>query len=350
MHTTTLAPVPARPVVPPDVVDDVRRREFLGILAAAGLLSACGEGATGEPPATDGSYPREVDHFDGTATIPARPQRVVCCSPLNELEALLSLGIAPVQVGVRSFSEPYTGGPTALWPWQEAALERLGATPERVNADEPADPEVVAGARPDLVLGLSYWLEARGQLEELAPVLDLSFGWRESLRCLGEVFDRADDAAAIIAETEARIASALDGLDLGAPTFAFAYPQGDGQVVVTVGAQNAAVDLFSRAGFRAPEELQSGVDEFGDITLSFEQLDRLGGLDLVIVTAYAEAEAERMFASPVWQNLPVVRDDRVFVIEQGAEAQALATFSPLSLDVVLPLVREAADVVLAPRG
>lgn len=74
-------------------------------------------------------------HTGGVTETPAPPQRVACLTPLGELEALLTFGVAPVQIGVRSFTEEFLRDPLALWPWQQAALDAIGENPERVSAD-----------------------------------------------------------------------------------------------------------------------------------------------------------------------------------------------------------------------
>ena len=99
-----------------------------------------------------------TDALGRSVEVPAAPQRISILDPLAALEAALSLGIAPHQIGQRSFVAEYLGDPLAQWPWLEAALTALGAEPLRMNADE-TNLELVAMAEPDLILGADGWVE-----------------------------------------------------------------------------------------------------------------------------------------------------------------------------------------------
>jgi ABC-type Fe3+-hydroxamate transport system substrate-binding protein len=108
---------------------------------------------------TSAVYPRTITDGAGQqVTIATGPQRIAVLDPLTSLEALLALGVAPVQIGQRSFVAEYLGDPLQQWRWLEAALAAAGAEPERINADE-TNLEAVARARPDLIIGQSYWVD-----------------------------------------------------------------------------------------------------------------------------------------------------------------------------------------------
>src|SRR5687768_9673010 len=91
------------------------RRHFL--LGAAGtmgmaalascvapLVNAPTTASTTTPGAATNAYPVTInDATNVTTTIAARPQRVVTLTNLWDLDALLALGIAPVQFGIRAF-------------------------------------------------------------------------------------------------------------------------------------------------------------------------------------------------------------------------------------------------------
>src|ERR671916_1250845 len=75
----------------PSTVLDATRREFLAILAATGLLSAC---ATTDRPAAPAT--RTVQHPLGTTEVPLAPTRVIALDRRAALPHLLALGVTPI--------------------------------------------------------------------------------------------------------------------------------------------------------------------------------------------------------------------------------------------------------------
>src|SRR5918998_286857 len=67
------------------------RREFLAVLAAAGLVSACATADRSAAPAT-----RTVHHPLGTTEVPLAPTRVVALDRRAALPHLLALGVTPI--------------------------------------------------------------------------------------------------------------------------------------------------------------------------------------------------------------------------------------------------------------
>src|SRR5688500_707068 len=72
---------------------DATRREFLAMLAAAGLLPACSTDAASEPAAPS---TRTVEHPLGTTEVPLAPTRVVALDRRAALPHLLALGVTPI--------------------------------------------------------------------------------------------------------------------------------------------------------------------------------------------------------------------------------------------------------------
>lgn len=99
-----------------------------------------------------------------------------------------------------------------------------------------------------------------------------------------------------------------------------------------------------RAGFSLIDEIESlPKDEFGFAApVSCERLDLLAPADVIVVTAYDVAAADALAANPLFTSLPAVRAGRVVTFEQGPVAQAAAILSPLNLDILLPLIQQAA--------
>lgn len=195
----TLLPTPHG--LSPDThpVDDVRRREFLAILAAAGLLSSCATDESG-PSAPDAGYPRRIDTPEGATTLPRLPGRVAVTNGkrlLPFLEPFLA-GFEINVVGYGVENEP------ELYPWIPA---ELFARPNSTDANG-IDVERYASWTPEVILVNDNVGDLFEPLENLAPVVRVpEADWRPSMRILGRVFD--DDATARrgVAETEAFIAA-----------------------------------------------------------------------------------------------------------------------------------------------
>jgi ABC-type Fe3+-hydroxamate transport system substrate-binding protein len=87
-----------------DVVDSITRRELLGMIAAAGLLAACGddngESASGS---AGGDATRSVRVDSGTVDVPADPERVVAAIGSFETD-MVAVGVMPVLT--TSFERP----------------------------------------------------------------------------------------------------------------------------------------------------------------------------------------------------------------------------------------------------
>jgi iron-siderophore transport system substrate-binding protein len=97
-------------------------------------LAACGGGGGGgattdAPPATDtAGFPVTLKGKEGTATIPAEPQRVIALGLQRDADTALALGVTPIAMAENTF----IARPIA--PWLDAKLtdqkpELLNTTP-----------------------------------------------------------------------------------------------------------------------------------------------------------------------------------------------------------------------------
>jgi ABC-type Fe3+-hydroxamate transport system substrate-binding protein len=299
---------------------------------------------------TSAAYPRTITDGAGQQVmLAAPPQRIAVLDPLASLEALLSLGVAPVQIGQRSFVAEYTGDPLLQWPWLEAALTQLGADPERIIADQ-TNVEAVAAAQPDLIIGQPSWVdEQRELLNGIAPTFTTSqANVRESIILLSEALAIEDKAARVLADWDARLASEVEGLVTSEATVAIIRTDSAETFAVFNVADYGPYDMMTRAGFRLPDALANAEKNYFGLGSEFsrERLDVLSDADVIVVLGFSPEITDEFLASPLFQALPAAQAGRVTRIEQGPVAQAFAALSPLNLDTVLPVIREAA--ALAP--
>lgn len=304
-------------------------------------------------PAAD-AYPRTItDGAGNQVTLPARPERIAVLDPLTSLEALLALGVAPAQIGQRSFVADYLGDPLLQWPWLEAALAATGAQPERINADE-TNLEAVAGAQPDLIIGQSYWVDQqRDLLSRVAPTLTTPLAdVRAAITLLGEALALEDEAARVIAEWDARLAAEVEGSVPPGKSVAIIRTDGEGTFTVFNTAGYGPYDMLMRAGFTVPPALAAAPKSANGLgsEFSLERLDVLDAADVIVVLGFSVAETDQLLVNPLFTRVPAVAAGRVVRVEQGPVAQALAIQSPLNLDTVLPVVREAAALAGSAAG
>lgn len=146
---------------------------------------------------------------------------------------------------------------------------------ESVGSLFEPDFEAVAALDPDLIISGGRSSDATGDLAEIAPTIDMSLDSADTLGSIsertltyGEIFDKADEAEALVTEFEERTE------EVGAQV----AEAGDGLVVITTGGEISAYGPGSRYGFfydalglEPSIEVSSEEASHGEV-LSFEAL------------------------------------------------------------------------------
>lgn len=328
-------------------------RTAAALLVLVLVLSACGgsEPAPAAPGTPGTAFPVVLESVFGTTEVPAAPERVVVLG-LTDADAVLALGVEPValQQWLPQFDR-YGVGPWA----QDLVAEAVDAGRTQVlGGDGPVsyDVEQVASLRPDLVVAVSANLDQAtfDRLSTLAPVVarppgTVNFGVprQDSTMLIGRALGRADQAAALVAETDRRYTEA-----------AAAHPELAGRTVAltrpTEGGWSAwlAADGRSRItaslGLVQPPALAAVDDGAFATTLSAERLDLLEADALVVIEP--EGYEGAVAADPVISGLDVVRRGDVVVLDAAGVGGALAYDTVLSArTVVEQVVPQLADVL-----
>jgi iron complex transport system substrate-binding protein len=314
----------------------VTRRQFLAGAGAAVALGVTGCGDDDGGGDGGGTGPA-IRHKFGQTEIPDDPRRVVTVG-LNDHDALLALGVAPVAV-----VDWYGDYDYAAWPWAQDALG--DARPEVVGDAESIDFEAVAAARPDLVLGLYSGLREQdyATLSEIAPTVaqpadyaDWGVPWPEQTRLIGQAVGRERQADELVRDIEGRFEEAraahpeLDGVTVALG--ALAEPGSYG----VYGPQDPKVRFLTALGLVVPDEVAelAGDDNFD--TISTEQLELLDHELLVWYAGggFGDPLRTELASTPLYERLDVVQAGRTIILED-LDAEALTWSTVLSLPTAI---------------
>ncbi|MEM9465167.1 MAG: iron-siderophore ABC transporter substrate-binding protein [Actinomycetota bacterium] len=282
-----------------------------------------------DPPADDGAAATEatttttlrtmpldvVDAFDNAVTIPAVPERVFAGDDTS-LANLLELGVRPVGMAVNPNAVP-----DFLADQLEGIVDVSADTGLRINI------EALAALEPDLIIGpgtpllqLQYELAT-----EIAPTYAYRYGYassdelRTNLTDVARLFSLEDRAAEIIEELDTRIADLRSRL-------AASEVAGEPVSVLRVFADGAGLSLrhgttesvlMAEIGIERPANQQSIEGFATDVSL-----ETLTDVDAYAIYVYVDdpfdtSAYDEMLASPLWQTLDAVQNDRVFLVDGG---------------------------------
>jgi iron complex transport system substrate-binding protein len=286
------------------------------VLGILGVGRTLGRATPAASPVATGDT-REIVHSRGTTVIPAHPQRVVALGEEWLLADLLSLGITPV-----ASSGNYASGYVGI---------DLSYQPEiPVFTTSELDIETLVGLQPDLILVNNIYFDLMEGLFEnlsrIAPTVAVSdiAVWQENYRTLAAMFGQEASANAEITALEEEIAAAAAELGLAGKTVSVAtvYPGGDG-FALWLTDQLPMVDLLINLGLTVlPDATEFETDANGRAWMSLEQVSEVQGDTLVMLQTFsAETDGEddsfdEVTATELWQTIPAVQNDRVFMVER----------------------------------
>jgi len=288
--------------LPPQIVDDLTRREFLIGAGLIALAPACGSDEQGGDEAS--AETRTVRHSLGETEVPVSPQRIV--SLANEIaDSLIALGRTPVG---------------SLTIYGAAAEEAEDV--EIVGTGAEPNLEKIAALDPDLIVGFDWGAESNyEELSEIAPTVGFpsdTLDWKDWLRRTAETLGAEEEAGEILRdyrERTERIRAEVEGIQVSFVDPAdgslgiFGPPSSTGKVLEDAGLEVQPVPQ-SAEGYETPE----GEDFFGSVSL--EYIPRLTGEHIFVKTAGLEDTTfEELISDPLWQRLEAVREGRVHPVE-----------------------------------
>jgi iron complex transport system substrate-binding protein len=285
------------------ILDDLSRRGLLAAPLAAALFLACRSDSEEQAAAPAPTTRTVRDAYGNDIVVPVAPQRVVAADN-STLPWVLELGVVPVASGTITAS--YLEGRDF-----HPALYALGAGEVKPYPRNEPDYELLAGLKPDLVIGAKFAFEGRikdkGEgYRRLAPtvVVDTAAGPIASLRAVATILGREDRAERLIAEFESAITQAAPRPSV--TTVSIVDPTADGQVYFYTEANVMAGTLARLLGITIVPGPQ-GANESGDVLVSGERLREAAGEALIIM----ERPDVSLDSNPLYRLLPSVQAGRV---------------------------------------
>ncbi|KRA97567.1 hypothetical protein ASD83_10615 [Devosia sp. Root685] len=261
------------------------------------------------------AFARDITHIMGVTAVPDQPLRVVALT--NEAtEDLLALGIVPVGA-VRSANAN---------PWFDHVAEALKDT-VLVGEELAPNMEVILSLEPDLILGNKKRHEQiYEQLTAIAPTVfveNITGQWRDNLAFYAEAVGKTAEGEAVLGGYEDRVAAIKAALGdrvlekvglvrfIAGQNYAYNNDSFSGSILRDIGFGRPAAQ--DKSGLAEPITLERIPELDGDRLLHFSYETGDGG---------ATKEADAWMASPLWQNLDVVKAGHVYAVSDTVWATA----------------------------
>lgn len=284
----------------------------------------------------ENGWPRTFQHDFGQITLPAQPERII---GLYLEDYLVALGVKPItQTVIGSFSLKY------LQP-HIGDLPTLDSSAMSFEAALTAQPDLIVLAFP------SYASEGKyDKYEKIAPTYvlpeDAPDNWRETLRTVGKLIGKEDEAEKVLADYEAKIQDAKVKLaaELGDETVALIRVRSNKELRLYGGPGGYVGNvLYTDLGLNAPDIVKELA--WGDQSMTVISTEILPDLnaDRLFIT-YDEGGkelAQEIMDSSFWKALPAVQSGKVYEVSMDH----WMTFGPIAYnqkvdDVLQALVTE----------
>jgi iron complex transport system substrate-binding protein len=291
-------------LLPPQIVDDLTRREFLVGAGLILLAPACGSGD--EEGASGSGETRTIEHALGTTKVPVSPKRIVAVDGFA-LDTLFSLKVEPVGAVVPSVLPAYL-------------RERVEAMEDVEGVGTIGEPnlENIAALGPDLILGVEVNVEGvYNELSEIAPTVvpafESSADWKGVHLKFSEALGMEEEGRAVLEEYESRARELGESFDGRPPEISIL--RASKEYLAVYKGDSFVGTVVLDAGFSFPES----VDDF-EFEISRELLSELDA-DAIFVWAYegTDRDSERelvndLLEDPLFRRLDAAKRGDVYVV------------------------------------
>jgi iron complex transport system substrate-binding protein len=282
--------------------------------APTGAATAPAEPVTG----LEGTTRPFTDDLGRVVQLPIRPQRVVILDPSIHISHMLSVGLVPVGATLNPTIE---GGQRFSSLWGEAANQITS-----VGEVGQPDLEKIASLNPDLILyALPYSEQNLDVLSAIAPVVAYEMttrpGTEDSLRWIGQVLNREQEAEAAIAQFNELLTATRATLNWEGKTIAVASLYPDEARFTLFGPGSRIGDVVTKLGATlVPQTFNGEPTKPYTSDVSAEVVAQTLQSDLLILLRYQSGDTsdqilDTWLNSPLWQQLPAVQADQYVVLD-----------------------------------
>ncbi|MFE0679056.1 ABC transporter substrate-binding protein [Streptomyces sp. NPDC058867] len=293
---------------------------LLSAIAAALLMSGCGESATRDDAAPQGAaadgYPVTVSNCGVKTTYQRPPERAVSLNQ-HATEVMLALGLENSMVGTAYLDDE-------ILPEYQDAYDGID-----VIAKEYPSFETLLAAEPDLAYGgfASTFDEKDGRSREAlsdaginsylnieecpsGPVTMATMD--QEIRNVAKIFGVSERAESELKELHATLDTVEEKLDGVDPVDLFVYDSGD-KTAFTAGGAGIGNEMIEQAG---GVNLFADLDKaFGDV--SFEQVAERAP-EVIVIYDYGDQTVEDkkkfLLANPALKDVPAIKNERFAVL------------------------------------
>lgn len=288
---------------------------LLALVAGCGKTAGEEAGQAGSPPAQAGNKGSEAtgakpapqektvtDQAGHQVKIPADPKRIIGIYLEDEL---LSLGVTPIKQ-------------SRIGTWSGQGYLQLSVP----SIDVSGSFEAFLEAGPDLILENVFEEKRYEQLSKMAPMYafkDARADWKATIRTLGELLGRAEQAEQAIQQYDqkAKAAAAQIKEKIG------------GQTVAIIRVHTKELRLYGGPGYAGPVAYQDlgltparlvrelVLDKNQKVVpLSMELIPQLDADHIFVTTdTGAEEKTKELLSHPLWQGLPAFKNGHVHQVD-----------------------------------
>jgi len=245
--------------------------------------------------------------------IPTHPERIITSQYLPQM---IALGIKPI------------GAATHLLTGFDAIKDQIGGI-EDVGPANELNIEKALTLQPDLILVAEWNKDSVEQLSKIAPTVVVQWADKDPfghLREVADVLGKTDEAEQWIQAYEKKSEEArskLAGHVADGETFGVVVIGGyENRQLRVYGSGNVGYTLFETLGLSMTDRVKAAWEK-GDngqgLAISLEQLPELASADrLFLVTFHNDEDfVKEVEQSKLWANLPAVKNDKVYTVDDG---------------------------------
>lgn len=288
------------------------------------LISAChsntSQNLVSQSEKVSASECQIIQHDAGETEICGIPEKVAVLGP-HMLDVSLSLGIQPA-----GYAEWYTAGignPVSEIP---VLGERVTSNPINLGLRNTPSLEAILGLKPDLILGEDFLDQFYSNLSAIAPTLLFSGqkdDWKQSILKIAQIFDREEQAQAVIESHNQKLATLRTELAPVTTTYPrvllFAASQLPSSIYVYQGNDFSGI-LLQELGFEiavpSDQKFQSSENH-----ISLEVLPQIDAdIIISIVSDHRDDDAVEQVKrfwneNPITQSITASQGNRVYFVD-----------------------------------